>query len=90
MVGATVACRPATPEPCGGGWVTGCPTAMAMVDNAAMQAWPLERRYGTMEKVISEFKVIETEDGFRIEIKGNKEAIRRMLSGIGLCDSFSD
>ena len=41
-----------------------------------------------MEKVISEFKVIETEDGFRIEIKGNKEAIRRMLSGFGLCDSF--
>ena len=41
-----------------------------------------------MEKVISEFKVIETEDGFRIEIKGNKEAIRQMLSGFGLCDSF--
>ena len=41
-----------------------------------------------MEKVISEFKVIETEDGFRIEIKGNKEAIRRMLSGFGLGDSF--
>ena len=41
-----------------------------------------------MEKVISEFKVIETEDGFRIEIKGNKEAIRRMLSGFGLGDAF--
>jgi len=41
-----------------------------------------------MEKVISEFKVIETDDGFRIEIKGNKEAIRRMLSGFGPCDSF--
>jgi hypothetical protein len=36
-----------------------------------------------MEQVISEFKVTETEDGFRIEIKGNKEAIRRMLSGFG-------
>ena len=36
-----------------------------------------------MEKVINEFKVIETDDGFRIEIKGDKEAIRRMLSGIG-------
>lgn len=36
-----------------------------------------------MEKVINEFKIIETEDGFRIEIKGNKEAIRRMLSGFG-------
>jgi hypothetical protein len=41
-----------------------------------------------MEKVISEFKIIETEDGFRIEIKGDKEAIRRMLSGLGLCDLF--
>jgi hypothetical protein len=36
-----------------------------------------------MEKVINEFKVIETDDGFRIEIKGDKEAIRRMLSGFG-------
>ena len=41
-----------------------------------------------MEKVISEFKIIETEDGFRIEIKGDKEAIRRMLSGFDFCDSF--
>ena len=36
-----------------------------------------------MEKVINEFKVIETDEGFRIEIKGNKEAIRRMLNGFG-------
>jgi hypothetical protein len=36
-----------------------------------------------MEKVINEFKVVETDDGFRIEIKGNKEAIRRMLRGFG-------
>lgn len=36
-----------------------------------------------MEKVINEFKVIETEDGFRIEIKGDKEAIRRMIGGFG-------
>ena len=36
-----------------------------------------------MEKVINEFKVIETDDGFRIEIKGDKEAIRRMLGGFG-------
>ncbi len=36
-----------------------------------------------MEKVINEFKVIETDDGFRIEIKGDKELIRRMLGGIG-------
>ena len=41
-----------------------------------------------MGKVISEFKIVETEDGFRIEIKGDKEAIRRMLNGFGLCDSF--
>jgi hypothetical protein len=36
-----------------------------------------------MDKVISEFKVVETDDGFRIEIKGDKEAIRRMLRGFG-------
>jgi hypothetical protein len=36
-----------------------------------------------MDKVIHEFKVTETEDGFRIEIKGNKEAIRRMLNSFG-------
>jgi hypothetical protein len=36
-----------------------------------------------MEKVINEFKVIETDDGFRIEIKGDKEAIRRMMRGFG-------
>ena len=41
-----------------------------------------------MEKMINEFKLIETEEGFRIEIKGNKEAIRRMLSGFDFCDSF--
>jgi hypothetical protein len=41
-----------------------------------------------MEKVISEFRVIETDDGFRIEIKGDKEAIRRMLSGFGPFGSF--
>ncbi len=36
-----------------------------------------------MEKVINEIKIVETDDGFRIEIKGDKEAIRRMLRGIG-------
>jgi len=36
-----------------------------------------------MEKVVSEFKVVETDDGFRIEIKGDKEVIRRMLRGVG-------
>ncbi|MEW5870212.1 MAG: hypothetical protein AB1894_13125 [Chloroflexota bacterium] len=29
-----------------------------------------------MENVISELRVIETDDGFRIEIKGDKEKIR--------------
>ena len=29
-----------------------------------------------MEKVITEFKVVETDDGFRIEIKGDKEALK--------------
>jgi hypothetical protein len=37
----------------------------------------------TMEKVINEFRVVETDDGFRIEIRGDKEVIRRMLSGFG-------
>lgn len=36
-----------------------------------------------MEKVINEVKIIETEDGFRIEIKGDKEAIRKMLRNRG-------
>jgi hypothetical protein len=35
----------------------------------------------TMEKTISEFKVIETDDGFRVEIKGDKEAMRKMFRG---------
>ncbi|MCB0007517.1 MAG: hypothetical protein KDE04_13725 [Anaerolineales bacterium] len=30
------------------------------------------------EKIIQEYKVIETEDGYRIEIKGDKEALRRL------------
>ena len=36
-----------------------------------------------MENIISEFKVIETEDGFRIEIKGDKEQIKAFMSGFG-------
>ncbi len=32
-----------------------------------------------MEKVINEFRVIETDDGYRIEIKGDKEAMRNCL-----------
>ena len=36
-----------------------------------------------MEKVIKEFKIIETDDGFRIEIKGDKEVLRKMLKDFG-------
>ena len=31
------------------------------------------------DKVIREFKVIETEDGYRIEIKGNKEQLKKFF-----------
>jgi hypothetical protein len=37
---------------------------------------------GAMEKVINEFRVIETDDGFRIEIKGDKEAILTCPRGL--------
>jgi len=33
------------------------------------------------EKVIHEYKVIETDDGFRIEIKGDKERIKKWMEG---------
>ena len=36
-----------------------------------------------MEKIISEFRVIETDDGFRVEIKGDKEKIRALIHGFG-------
>lgn len=36
-----------------------------------------------MERIINEFRVIETDDGFRIEIKGDKEKLRSVLSGFG-------
>ena len=32
-----------------------------------------------MERVISEFRLVETDDGYRIEIKGDKEALRRAM-----------
>ena len=32
------------------------------------------------EKVLHEVRIIETEDGFRIEIKGDKERLKEMLS----------
>jgi hypothetical protein len=31
------------------------------------------------EKVLHEVQIVETEDGFRIELKGDKEMLRRML-----------
>lgn len=31
------------------------------------------------EKVIHEFQIIETDEGFRIELKGDKDMLRRML-----------
>ena len=33
------------------------------------------------EKVVREISVIETEDGFRIEMKGDKEELRQMIFG---------
>lgn len=35
------------------------------------------------EKVLHEVRFIETDDGFRIEVKGDKEKIRRMGFGPG-------
>ncbi len=40
------------------------------------------------EKVIHEVRVVETEDGFRIEIKGDKERLREMFSGKGMFSGF--
>ena len=34
-----------------------------------------------MENVISEFRIVETDDGYRIEIKGDKEAIKAVTRG---------
>jgi len=33
-----------------------------------------------MEKVIGEFKIVETEDGYRIEIKGDKGKMKEIFS----------
>lgn len=35
-----------------------------------------------MEKVIGEFKIVETEEGYRIEIKGDKEKVKGIFSGL--------
>jgi hypothetical protein len=36
-----------------------------------------------MEKVIQEFRVIETDDGYRIEIKGDKEKMKPFINCFG-------
>jgi hypothetical protein len=36
-----------------------------------------------MEKVINEVRVIETDDGFRVEIKGDKDQIKAFMSDFG-------
>jgi len=36
-----------------------------------------------MENIITEFRVIETDEGFRIEIKGDKEKIKTFFSDFG-------
>ena len=35
-----------------------------------------------MENVISEFRIVETDDDYRIEIKGDKEAIKAVMRGL--------
>ncbi len=35
-----------------------------------------------MEKILQEFRIIETDDGFRIEIKGDKEALRDFVMSL--------
>lgn len=34
-----------------------------------------------MEKTLTEVKVIETDDGYRIELKGDKEHFKKMMGG---------
>ena len=34
-----------------------------------------------MENIITEFRLIETEDGYRIEIKGDKEQMKSYMKG---------
>ena len=38
-----------------------------------------------MEKVITEWRVVETDDGFRVEIKGDKEAMRSWTQHLKSC-----
>jgi hypothetical protein len=36
-----------------------------------------------MEKVVNEVRVIETDDGYRVEIKGDKDQIKAFMSDFG-------
>jgi hypothetical protein len=38
-----------------------------------------ERKENAMEEVIHELKIIETDDGYRIEIKGDKARIKQLF-----------
>ena len=33
-----------------------------------------------MERIIGEFRLIETDDGYRLEVKGDKEAMRKAMA----------
>jgi hypothetical protein len=46
---------------------------------AKVSLGPQRKEVRWMEKIISEWRIIETDDGFRIEIKGDKEAMRSWL-----------
>jgi hypothetical protein len=35
-----------------------------------------------MDKILQEFRIIETDDGFRIEIKGDKEQLREFVMNL--------
>jgi hypothetical protein len=41
----------------------------------------VDEEVARMEKVIRELRIIETDDGYRIEIKGDKERMKRFMRG---------
>jgi hypothetical protein len=41
-----------------------------------------------MENVITEIRVVETDDGFRIEVKGDKEKLRPFFTGMGVPEGW--
>ena len=42
----------------------------------------IDEEVARMEKVIRELRIIETDDGYRIEIKGDKERMKRFMRGM--------